>query len=128
MTPQTSGIGGLTSLLDTCKTPPVGVPAPFPNNAMNAVVVPSYFTVMILGQPWLTLGATWSVSVGDEAGTMGGVVSQVIVGPGRGIVGSTSHMVGGMPSFRTLDATLQNVANTSGTALIPSQTFVTVLR
>ena len=128
MTPQTSGIGGLSAMLDMCKTPPLAVPAPFPNMAMNAVVVPTYFTVMILGMPWLTVGATWTVSIGDEAGSMGGVVSQVISGPGRPVIGSVSHMVGGMPSFRTLDATLQNLANAPGTATIPSQTFVTIMR
>ena len=128
MTPQTSGIGGLVGMLDVCKTPPLAIPAPFPNMAMNAVAIPTYFTVMIQGMPWLNVGATWAVSNGDEGGTMGGVVSQIICGPGRPVIGSTSHMVGGMPSFRTLDMTLQNLANAPGSAMIPSQFIVTILR
>ena len=128
VTPQTFGPGGMMAMLDVCKTPPLAIPGPFPNIGMNVTAVPAYFTVMIIGMPWLNVGTTVAISNGDEAGAMGGVVSQIIIGPGRPVVGSTIHMVGGMPSYRTLDPTLQNVANAPGVATIPSQTIVTILR
>ena len=127
-TPQTFGPGGLMAMLDVCKTPPLAIPGPFPNSGMNVAAIPTYFTVMIMGMPWLNVGTTVAISNGDEAGAMGGVVSQIIMGPGRPVVGSMIHMVGGMPSYRTLDPTLQNLANAPGTATIPSQTIVTIMR
>lgn len=123
----TFGPGMSVGMPDVCKTPPFAIPAPFPNNAMNATAVPTYYTVMILGQPELNIGATVAVSVGDEGGAMGGVVSNVIVGPGRATMGSMTYTLGGMPSWRTMAPTMHNLMNAPGTTMVPSQTIKTIM-
>ena len=112
---------------DVCKTPPFAIPAPFPNLAMNATAVPSYFTIMILGMPELNMGAMCAVTNGDEAGAMGGVASQIIVGPARCVMPSTMYFVGGMPSWRAMMPTIQNLSNTPGVSMVPSQTLKKVM-
>lgn len=128
MTPMTFGAGMSTAQPDVCKLPPFAIPTPFPNIANNAMAVPSYFTIMINGQPELNIGGMYAVTSGDEGGVMGGVASNVIVGPGRPVLGSTCYFVGGMPSWRMTAPTIQNLANAPGTTTAPSQTLVTVLR
>ena len=112
---------------DTCKTPPFAIPAPFPNIAANAMVIPGYFTIMINCLPELNLTSQHPITNGDEAGVMGGVVSQIIVGMARPILGSTSYMVGGTPSWRLTAPTLHNIANAPGTTMVPGQTVKIVL-
>ncbi|MXZ33244.1 MAG: DUF4150 domain-containing protein [Gammaproteobacteria bacterium] len=123
----TFGAGMSLGFPDVCKTPPFAIPAPFPNMAMNAMAIPTYFTILILGQPELNIGATYAVSNGDEGGAMGGVVSNVICGPGRPMLGSTVYFVGGMPVWRMTAPTMQNMMNAPGFTTVPSQTIKTVM-
>ena len=123
----TFGLGMSLGFPDVCKTPPFAVPAPLPNIAMNATAIPTYFTILILAQPELNIGATYAVSSGDEAGAMGGVVSGIICGPGRAMLGSTVYFVGGMPAWRTTALTIQNMMNTPGFTSVPSQTIKVVM-
>lgn len=123
----TFGTGMSLGVPDVCKVPPFGVPSPFPNTATNATAIPTYYTVMILGQPELNMGATYAVTNGDEAGAMGGVVSGMICGPGRPMLGSLTYNVGGMPSWRLTAPTIQNMGNVPGTTTVPSQTIKAVM-
>ena len=113
---------------DTCKTPPLAIPAPFPNLAANAMVVPGYMTVCIMGMPELNLLATHAITSGDEGGTMGGVVSQIIIGPARPTMGSTLCFVAGVPIWRQLDPTIHNLANTIGMTAVSGQQVKKVMR
>ena len=128
MMPMTYGLGMSIAVPDVCKVPPFAIPTPFPNIANNAMVIPTYFTIMIMCQPELNIGATCALTNGDEAGVMGGVASQIIVGPGRPMLGSTCYFVGGMPSWRLTAPTIQNLANAPGVTCVPSQTVKIVLR
>ena len=128
MMPNTTGTGASTAMPDVCEVPPFSIPATFPNNATNATAVPSYYTVMINGMPELNSGGTCAISNGDEGGTLGGVASNTIIGPARPTMGSTKYMVGGLPSWRTLDTTVQNTANSVGFSSVPSQTTKIVMR
>lgn len=128
MNPQTFGPGSALAAPDVCKTPPFAIPAPFPNTAMNATTVPSQYRVMINGQPVLSVAATNPMTSGDEGGAIGGVVSQIIKGPCSVTVGSMGYIVGGAPAQRCLDPTVHNMANATGSNMVPSQTIVTVLR
>lgn len=123
----TYGLGMSMALPDVCKTPPFAIPAPFPNMAMNAMAIPTYYTVLIMGQPELNIGAMYAISSGDEGGTMGGVVSQIIIGMGRAMLGSMTYNVGGMPSWRVTAPTIQNMMNCPGFTAVPSQTIKTIL-
>ena len=128
MMAMTFGQGMSMAVPDVCKTPPFAVPAPFPNLANNAMAIPSYYTIMIMGQPELNIGAMYAVTNGDEAGAMGGVASQTISGPGRPVIGSTIYFVGGLPSWRLTAPTMQNLSNAPGFTSVPSQTIKIVLR
>ncbi len=127
MMPMTFALGMSMAVPDVCMTPPIAIPAPFPNIANNAMVIPSYFTIMILSQPELNLGAQYGMSSGDEGGTFGGVASGIFMGLGRPVMGSVVYFVGGMPSWRLTAPTLQNLTNAPGTTMVPSQTLKTVL-
>ena len=65
---------------------------------------------------------------GGDAGTLGGVASQVVMGPGRAMLGSRTYFVGGMPSWRLTAPTLHNLSNAPGSTLVPGQTVKLVLR
>jgi hypothetical protein len=71
------GSGGLSTVFpDVCKLPN-GVPVPFPNIGRSADTVDGPKTVQTDGQMPMVKGAKYSKSSGDEAGTGGGVISQV---------------------------------------------------
>ncbi len=123
----TFSVGMSLAVPDVCKLPPFAIPTPFPNTAMNAMVIPTYFTVLILGQPELNIGANHPISSGDEAGAMGGVVSGVFMGLSRPMLGSTVYFVGGMPGWRLTAPTVHNMMNTAGCTTVPSQTIKLVL-
>ena len=128
MMPMTFGMGMSMATPDVCMTPPFAIPAPFPNMGNNAMAVPTYFTIMINCQPELNIGGQYAMTNGDEAGTMGGVASGMIMGMGRPMMGSTCYFVGGMPSWRLTAPTMQNMSNAPGVSAVPSQTVKIVLR
>ena len=115
---------------DVCKTPPFAIPAPFPNIALSMMAIPTVFNQFIMGMPAHNLMTMDAISNGDEAGAMGGVVSQIIVGPSRHIMGSTNVFCGPAPATKMLDPTAQNgpAPNAVGTMLSPSQIKVMYLR
>ena len=126
--PMTFGMGMSMATPDVCMTPPLAIPAPFPNMGNNAMAVPTYFTIMIKCMPELNIGGQYAMTNGDEAGTMGGVASGMIMGMGRPMMGSTCYFVGGMPSWRLTAPTIQNMSNAPGVSAVPSQTCKIVLR
>ena len=125
---STFGTGMSQGMPDVCMTPPFAIPAPFPNLAQNAMAIPSYFTVAINAMPELNMTAMYAMSNGDEGGTMGGVASGMIMGPGRCMLGSQVVFVAGQPTWRLTATTLQNLTNVPGLTLVPSQTVKQVLR
>ena len=127
MTPMTFGAGASTAQPDVCKTPPFDVPTPYVNVASNSMAVPTYYTIMIQGQPELNLGGTYSITNGDEAGASGGVLSGTFSASGKPLMGSMIYYVGGMPSWRVTAPTIQNLNNSSGTSNVPSQTIKMVM-
>ena len=125
---STFGAGMAIGVPDVCKTPPFAIPVPLPNIASNAMVVPGYFTVLILGLPELNLLSMHALTSGDEAGTMGGVVSQIFSGPARAVLGSQAVFVAGVPVQRLCDPTIHNLCNCPGIVAVPSQTIKLALR
>jgi hypothetical protein len=74
------GSGGMsTTFPDVCKTPaaPSPVPIPYPNVGKSADTSQGPSTVKTDGQMPMVKGAVYSRSSGDEAGTLGGVMSSV---------------------------------------------------
>ncbi|HHH27092.1 MAG TPA: DUF4150 domain-containing protein [Polyangiaceae bacterium] len=110
--------------VDICKTPPAGVPLPYPNFAMGCQAILFNPRVIVQTGPAHHLGTMIPTSSGDEPGAMGGVVSLIIKGPSRHSAGSAKVIWGGLPASRTTSPTLQNVINGLGCRVAPSQTKV----
>ena len=103
------------------------IPIPFVNTSMcaNGVgFVPHIITVTGCAH---NQGTTIPVSMGDEAGTMGGVVSGTNMDVTSYIVCSNTVLTGGMPTARMTSVTLQNAGNVVGATVAPSQTKVLIL-
>jgi hypothetical protein len=125
---STFGAGMSNAMPDVCMTPPLAIPAPFPNIGANAMVVPAYFTIMINCMPELNVSAMYAITSGDEAGAMGGVASGVIMGMGRCLLPSQAVFIAGIPVWRLTAMTIQNLSNAPGTTTVPSQTVKQVMR
>lgn len=110
---------------DVCMTPAVvPVPIPYPNIALSSTAIPNVTNIFILGMPAHNLMTTGTISQGDMAGVNGGVVSGMVAGPSRHLMGSSKYFISSAPATRMLDPSAQNgmAPNAMGTALAPSQT------
>ncbi|WP_414445193.1 DUF4150 domain-containing protein [Burkholderia sp. 22PA0099] len=115
---------------DVCKTPAlVPVPLPYPNLTMSASHIPSVFNVMFgegLAENLMTEG---TISMGDEPGVLGGVVSGIFMGPDTYLTGSLKVIVG--TAFATRMTSLVGMNglpfNTMGMSLVPAQFKVLLL-
>src|SRR5262245_35347722 len=77
-----SSMGIARTQLDVCKTPTPGgpVPTPYPNIALSAQTSNGSKKVKCDGNPIMLKTSCFSMSSGDEAGTIGGVKSNMIKG------------------------------------------------
>jgi hypothetical protein len=124
-------MGGMSlGFPDVCLTPipspagPIPTPIPYPNIAMGMMGVPAVYIVLFGGAPAENLLTQATMSSGNEAGVMGGVVSAVFLGPDRYLMGSLKVAVGGMFATRMTSLTLQNSTNCPGISLVPAQVKV----
>ena len=124
---------------DVCKTPfpppPVGpgmLPIPYPNIAMGMTALPptACLKVLLMAGPAHNLMTTIPISNGDNAGVLGGVASQIMMGPSRHTMGSTNVLYGGMPATKMTSMTGQNGVsmNIPGLTLVPAQFKVLLMR
>lgn len=118
---------------DVCKVPTPGgpVPTPFPNLATTQMADPGAVVknVLVCNMPAITQATKIMLSNGDQAGSIGGVTSNKIMGETQFTQGSQKVMVGGKPAVRVGMPTGQNGApnNTVGSVVQPSQTKVMVM-
>lgn len=116
---------------DVCLTPsPVGpVPIPYPNFAISITHVPSQFSVIIGGGLAENLVTQGTLSNGDNAGVAMGVVSGMVMGPDRYVLGSLKVCMGGVLATRLTSVTTANgmAGNMVGMSITPSQVCVLVL-
>jgi len=125
--------GGATSVPDTCKVPaPPGppLPTPFVNQASFARTDPGTCAekVRIAGRPIVLVSSVVPATSGDEAGTLGGVVSGKNMERARLAEGSSKLFVeGAQAGYQTcpVDANGSN-ANAKGIHDAASQTKVRV--
>lgn len=116
--------GSDQALSDVCKTP---APQPFVNVALGSLALPTAPTILFAGMPAHNMSTLIPVSQGDEAGVLGGVISNVILGPARHLTGCTTLLLQGSPATRLTSTTIQNLNNAPGVRLTPSQTTVALL-
>jgi hypothetical protein len=115
---------------DVCFVPVLGVPVPtpFPNIALSFADIPAQFEVIVgggLAENLITIGA---LSNGDQVGAEGGVVSHLIMGQFRALLGSFKVFMGCIPCTHMLGIVGQNglLPNMVGVSLSPAQVTVLV--
>ncbi len=127
-------LGGMNfAAPDVCKTPAPPapfVPIPYPNMAMGLTAIPNCFKVMIMAMPAHNLLTKIPISNGDNPGVMGGLISQVFMGPSSHLMGSLSTMYCGLPATKMTSPTGQNGLpfNAPGMTVVPSQTKVIIMK
>ena len=104
---------------DVCKTPTPGgpVPIPYPNIGQLSQTDKTSESVKIGGNPIVLEDSEIPSSTGDEAGSIGGVVSGKIKGKVTFTSYSSTVKVEGKGVVRMGDATRQNDDNAVGTVL-----------
>ncbi len=123
-----SSEGGLSlAVPDVVKVPPLGTPAPLVNMSNEPMGVPFCVKVLFDGTPAHNLNTHVPLTMGDQAGAMGGVVSGIVMGPTTPVTGAFTVLVCATPATRVTSTSLQNGVNAVGVALAPSQLKVMLL-
>lgn len=124
-----------SSAPDVCKVPggPAPIPTPFVNIFQFNMTNPATAAqkVIIDGTQALNVQSKVPISNGDEPGVLGGVVSNVFIGPGSisPASGSQKVMIEGKPAVSLGAMTFHNgdaSFNTTGSCPLVSQSKVTV--
>jgi len=97
---------------DVCKTPappsPSPVPIPYPNIAMSKDAADTASSVKADGNPIMLSTSKYAMSMGDEAGSLFGVMSNKVKGSANPQMWSMDVKADGKNVFRQLDIMLQN--------------------
>jgi len=85
---------------DACKTPPFGEPIPYPNMSESTMTDPATaaLLVYVAGSPGLVEMSEMMMSEGDDGGVMGGIVSEMFIGPVEVELASVTVIFGVMGS------------------------------
>lgn len=131
MLPGSTNGGGMCSATapDVCKTPtPAPTPLPYPNFGMVNQAVKTSTKVKFVGRPVVHKSSEMPCSTGDEAGTLGGVVSGVNMNKVTYKQGSSKVRIEGKDCEFQSAATGHNGANSniSGVQVAASQTKVLI--
>ena len=116
--------GQATCMPDVCNTPaPPGPPIPMPylNTAMTTLATPTTIKVLVGGCPALMKASKIPMSMGDNAGVNGGIVSGSMMGECEFVTASFKVKFEGQPVVRQMDSAKSNKGNTFGALLEPSQ-------
>jgi len=115
---------------DVCKTPAPPappVPIPYPNIAQIAQASKESKKVKICGKGGCTIKTQVPRSNGDEAGTIGGMVSSCNMGKLEYVKGSSKVKYEGKKATFVSAPTKQNKGNAVGAQVAPSQTKVLIM-
>jgi uncharacterized Zn-binding protein involved in type VI secretion len=104
----------MATIPDVCKTPtPAGpVPIPYPNISMSTTLAKGTKTVKVDKQMAAIKGSEYSMSMGDEPGSAGGVKSSVIKKESTWLLYSFNVKMDGKNVCRLMDKKLHNHENT----------------
>jgi uncharacterized Zn-binding protein involved in type VI secretion len=105
----------MATIPDVCKTPTPGgpVPVPYPNISTSSTLMLGTMTVTVDGGQMAAIqGSQYSLSSGDEPGTLGGVVSQVFKMESTWITSSFTAKMEGKGCCRLTDKKFHNKQNT----------------
>lgn len=124
MTVVHAGSSGMAmSFPDVCKTPAPPappIPIPYPNIAQSSDTADGSTTVKVDGNPIMLKSSNFSMSTGDEAGSLNGVVSNKIKGKAEPMNASFDVKVDGKAVFRLTDPMTAN-GGSAANALAPAE-------
>jgi hypothetical protein len=115
---------------DVCKTPAPPapfVPIPYPNIAMSSDTASGSKKVKCDGQSVCLSDSNFSMSTGDEAGSIGGMLSNKIKGKAEFVNASFDVKFEGKGVARALDLMLHNDKNTPPFPLIQGPVIAVIL-
>jgi hypothetical protein len=119
--------GILMALPDVCLTPAPPappIPIPYPNIAQSQDTSGGSSTVKMDGNSIMVKGASFSKSTGDEAGSVGGVMSGMIQGKAEFLNYSFDVTVEGNNVCRLADLMMSNSKNTPPMPLVQAPLIV----
>ncbi len=111
---------------DICKIPPF-IPFPFPDIGLGPLGVPAAYNILFMATPAHNLLTTIVITFGDTPGIVLGLISQTVMFTSRPITGSFTVLVGGLPATRMTSINIQNLFNSPGMRIVPSQIKVIIL-
>ncbi len=117
---KSNGLG--TFFPDVCKTPAPPappIPIPYPNIAQSSDTAQGSKQVKMDGNPIMLKGSNFSTSTGDEAGSLGGVVSSTTKGKAEFLNYSFDVKVEGKNVPRLGDMMMGNKNSTFNTPPMP---------
>ena len=108
-----TSMGFSTVFPDVCKTPTPGgpVPIPYPNIGKSSDTSQAPTSVKADGSEIMVKGAKYVMSTGDEAGSVGGVLSNVFKGECEFLMYSFNVMIDGKNVCRMGDPLWHNKKN-----------------
>lgn len=117
LTASNRGAGMNIGFPDVCLTPPVPVPVPYPNFALNCLAVNFSTIVFVCGLPALNIGSIITTTFGDDPG----VAHWTVKGPGTFVTGNPIVFVEQLPGVNLTCPTTGNTMNNPvGAQLVPS--------
>ena len=111
------GSGGMSMVFpDVCKTPTPGgpVPIPYPNTGMATNTSKGTKKVKVDGKMAMVKGAVYSMTTGDEPGSIGGIISGKIKGEAEYMMYSFDVKLEGKNACRLGDPLWHNKKNIVG--------------
>lgn len=110
--------GGMSNVFpDVCKTPAPPappIPIPYPNMGKSSDAASGSSTVKVQGASTMLKGSNYKMSTGDEAGSVGGVVSGKIKGKCEFMLYSFDVKIEGKNACRMGDMLTHNDKNAVG--------------
>ncbi len=99
------------------------IPVPAPDMSFGSTVIPgtAAMNCLVSFTPAHHIMSMPALSNGDQIGPLGGMLSQIIMGPTRHNTCSFKTFMGCMPVTRMCDMTTQNLINTVGLTVTPAQ-------
>jgi len=113
-------MGGSLGGPDVCRTP---VPIPFLNVAIRPMSVPVCWNILLMGGPMHNMATLTPITLGDQPGVLGGMISQVFMQVMRHITGMFTLLLKGTPATRVTSLATHNRMNCPGFECIPGMHF-----
>ena len=109
---------------DVLLTPPLAIPVPFPNTSLSPTAIPTGMPTFLMCMPAHNMLSIRPVTI---TGVGIGALDGTDFGPAEDILGSTNVFLTGPPATKMTMPTTQNLVNSFGLNISPSQVVMIVL-